>query len=230
MSVTPPYSHSVKIPLPSPVRILITDPELFTGKAIHQVRKERSWYEISFRSQTLDAILPYLLANPQTDMVIMELVPGDESAEICRKLQKRYPGVNFLFVCSSQDPEQIKWGIRAGGMGTLCRNNTSDELYLAVEQIREGIKYYAPAIKDVLVQAIEEEILQKNEPEVEGLTRREVEVLKLLGYSMTAQEIADELHISKHTVETHRRNLLNKLGVKNSLALVRFAIKKGFAN
>jgi len=110
--------------------------------------------------------------------------------------------------------------VKNGAKGYLLKNVTSKELARAIHQIYEGQSYFSGEIQKILADSI----FDNNE--IPKLTRREKEILSLVAEGITTPQIADKLIISPLTVETHRRNLIQKMGVSNAAQLVKMAIEK----
>ncbi|MGC1516167.1 MAG: response regulator transcription factor, partial [Maribacter sp.] len=107
--------------------------------------------------------------------------------------------------------------------GYIPKNAEKDELLLAIETILKGEKYFSQSIKDVYLKG-----MFSNEQSIEeSLSKREKEVLTLIAQEFTTQEIADQLFLSKHTIESYRKNLISKLDVRNLAGLTKYAIKLG---
>ena len=109
-----------------------------------------------------------------------------------------------------------------GVKGYLLKDSPIEEFELAVRAVAEGKSFYSAKIKDLMIDS-----LTKPKSTPAHLTRREKEVLNLICGEMSSPQIAKELSISVHTVDSHRKSLLNKLGVKNSVGLVKKAIEMG---
>ena len=107
--------------------------------------------------------------------------------------------------------------------GYLPKNAPKEELLKAIETILGGEKYFAQTIKDAYLKGM---TMQDSAPE-QSLSKREKEVLRLIAMEQTTQEIADQLFLSKHTIESYRKNLISKLGVRNLAGLTKYAIKLG---
>lgn len=230
MSINVPYSPGVPVPYQSPIHMLVTDQSPEMENILKQVRKEYPWYQIDVREQTLKDIQAHMKRKPNTEILLLSLSASTASTESCKQLKAMYPKLKVFYATNGENAAYVRRAIGVGAMGYIRRNILPSEFNHAVKRIIEGNTHYDEAVKDVLIKSLEDEILLRNKPGIELLTRREVEVLTMVGLGMTALEIAAALHISKHTVETHRRNLLHKLGVKNSLGLVRFALKRGYVD
>jgi DNA-binding NarL/FixJ family response regulator len=114
---------------------------------------------------------------------------------------------------------------REGAKGYVTKNSTAEELVIAIEEVLKGNTYTCREIKDILLNISMSE--EKTEHKVSTLTTREMEIIEYLKAGLSSKEIGDKLFITAKTVEVHRHNLLKKLGVKNSVALIEYANKHG---
>ena len=110
--------------------------------------------------------------------------------------------------------------------GYLQKNAKKEEFLKAIETILGGEKYFSKEIKDIYLK----NKFEKNKDKEVKLTKREVDVISLIAEEFTTQEIADQLFLSKHTIESYRKNLITKLNVRNLAGLTKYAIKKGYVS
>jgi DNA-binding NarL/FixJ family response regulator len=119
----------------------------------------------------------------------------------------------------------------AGAKGYMLKNTGKEELLYALKRIKEGGMYVSP---EIMAKSLEKMVLlsRENQRSVSSvaLSKRELEVLKLLAEGLTNNEIAEKLFTSRRTIETHRKNLIDKTASKNTAALIRFAIMNGIIN
>lgn len=124
----------------------------------------------------------------------------------------------------------ISGAIKAGAMGYLAKNTTRGELISTIHLIAEGKKYLGKDVSEVITTGFVRR-LQANENEnTELLSKREMEILKLTADGLGNREISQKLFISIRTVESHKNHIMQKLGLKSSVELVRYAIKSGLIN
>ena len=127
----------------------------------------------------------------------------------------------------------IKDVLEIGARGYILKNIGRDDLIKALETVSNGQPYLDPAVQEKMIISLsgseENAIDEPNAELVNSITQREMEILQLIALGMTSGEIAKKLFISKNTVETHRKNLLGKLNVKNTAALLKFAYQNGLA-
>lgn len=162
------------------------------------------------------------------DIVIMDLsMPVINGVDATRILHKELPEIRVLALSMHADKNYIKEALEAGVSGYLFKNCTYDQLIEAINTVYQGEKYLSAKITEVLIR----DYLSKEEEEVhdnsEELSERESEILKLMAEGKSTREIADLLFISVKTVGTHKQHILEKLNLKSSADLIKYAIKKG---
>lgn len=167
-----------------------------------------------------------LLEHNTADIVLMDVnMPVMDGIEATRQVRERFPGVKIIMLTMHNNRDFVYSLIHAGASGYILKNTGRKELMEAITAVYNGKTYYSEEVKDTIIQNIAQKPGQKTE--AAHLTEREKEVLKLIAREYTTQEIADKLFISTNTVETHRKNLLSKLGAKNIAGLVKFALQTG---
>ncbi len=161
--------------------------------------------------------------NLKVDVLLLDInMPGMDGIAVARELKEKESPVKVLILSMHNNPQFTKQLIEIGVLGCIIKNSGKREVIRAIETVYAGNRYYGADLSNTLFDSID-----KSQKAVENaeLTKREVEVLKLIAQEYNTKEIADKLFISTHTVETHRKNLLSKLGVKNSAGLARYAAK-----
>lgn len=171
-------------------------------------------------------VLKYLRINREEkiDLVITDInMPEMDGVALNDAIKDEFPQIKTLVVSMLEDPKTIKLLTEANVNGYISKNAEKTELLKAINTILKGDNYFSPRIKQVLMDAM---FSAKSEPDI-SLSKRETEVLKLIAQEYTTQEIADQLFLSKHTIESYRKNLISKLGVRNLAGLTRYAVEKG---
>lgn len=169
------------------------------------------------------------LENNKVDIVITDLnMPQMSGIDLTLQIKEFYPKVKVLLLTMVEDAPHIREAIKAGVNGYVLKKAGKDELENAVLSLIDGKKYYSEAVIDELAATSDDEDLNEAQPKTMlYLTSREIEILKLVAQELPSNKIANKLFISMATVETHRRNLMQKLGSKTSIGLVKYAIKHG---
>ncbi|MAU72403.1 MAG: DNA-binding response regulator [Pseudozobellia sp.] len=207
-------------------RILIADDHQMFIDGLLSILKEDSRFEISATFKNGAQVLKYLDINGAQDLhlLITDLtMPEIDGIELNQRVKEIYPTLKTLVVSMHIDGTKIEKLIKGNVDGYVPKNAEKDELLLAIETIVKGEKYFSSEIK----QAYTDAMFENRRQEEIHLTEREKEVLKLIAEEYTTQEIADQLFLSKHTIESYRKNLIAKLQVKNLAGLTKQALKLG---
>ncbi|MCU7550067.1 response regulator transcription factor [Chitinophagaceae bacterium LB-8] len=166
------------------------------------------------------------LQTVQPDVLLMDIqMEGMDGIELTRHVHKLNPNIRIIAFSSFDETHYVRQIIRNGASGYLLKNAAQKTLLEAIKAVVEGEEYLDETIKKLM---LNESITGQRRSIYEiPLTKREKEILKLIANEYSNQQIADALFISLRTVETHRLNLTQKLGVKNAAGLVKEAIKRG---
>lgn len=166
------------------------------------------------------------------DLVLMDIsMPIMDGLEATRRIRRDFPKIQVLVLTQHDDKEYVFPIIEAGAAGFISKKAASSELALGIRSVYQGESYLSPSVAKLL---IEDHKYGSgglaNHDAYEQLTDREREVLKLVVEGHTTREIADILVISSKTVEGHKTNLMAKLGIRNRIELVKYALRKGIIN
>lgn len=166
------------------------------------------------------------LQKAQPDVLLLDmLLPDINGEELAAIISKDYPSIKILVITSLDATIHIKTMLRNGCKGYLLKNTEVDTLIQAIEQVHEGMEYIEPSLKEQMLHNLLH--YRKKNKKTPILTRREIEILKLITEEFTNQQIADKLSLSMRTIEKHRFSLLQKLDSKNTAGLVKTAIELG---
>lgn len=206
------------------VRILIADDHQLILNGISDMLRPIKQYKIVGRaSNGKEAVEKALLLKP--DLIFMDIsMPVMNGIEATKIISQKLPLVKILALTQHEEKEYVKQILKSGGSGYLLKNSKKDEFLDAIESVLAG-KYYLS--KEISEQMISDIITHEQGNNLENkavtLTKRETEIIKKIADELSNQEIADELHISLRTVETHRRNIMQKLKVKSVVSLLKYA-------
>jgi len=166
-----------------------------------------------------------LCAKMDVDIVLMDLkMPGMGGVKAIRALHENYPHIGLIALTSFVDKKLVEDALQAGAIGYILKNISPAELTTAIRSANRGQLTISSAAAHYLVQASEE----KEQPDIDGLTSREREVLALMALGMSNSEIGVHLVIQPTTVNFHVGNILSKLDVSNRTEAVALAVQKGF--
>jgi DNA-binding NarL/FixJ family response regulator len=152
-------------------------------------------------------------------------MPNLRGIEAIHEIRDICPDVKILIVTMHKDKEYLYQALAAGADGYFLKKDADTELFAAIEKIRKGRIYVSPHLSEKLEDGWERIRMGLGKS---VLTTRETEVLKLIAEGKANKEIGDALFISVHTVERHRANIMNKLNLKKTADLVRYAVQKGY--
>jgi len=160
------------------------------------------------------------------DVLLLDInLPDMDGVKLCREVLLKFPNLKVIGLTSHGETAFLKNMIKAGASGYLLKSAPAGEIVRAITAVCRGMEFIQQEMKDLLLS----ESLHHNRTiaSMPRLTRREQEILLLIADEFTTQQIADKLFLSSKTVETHRQNLMLKLGVKNSVGLIKVAMEKG---
>ncbi len=167
-----------------------------------------------------------LLKILDTDLVILDIsMPNLRGIEATCELKKVFPNVKVLILTMYRDEELLHHAISSGADGYVLKEDSDKELYIAIENVRQGKLYISPRLSGGLTVETRQGIF---EPPLERLTKREMEVLRLIAEWKSSKEIANLLFISVRTVQNHRARIMSKLDMKKTADLVKYAIHQGY--
>lgn len=163
------------------------------------------------------------------DLVIMDIkMPEMSGIEATEEIVKRHPKTKVLAISMFDEQRYIVKMLQAGALGYVLKNTGKNEMVNAINSIMDGESYFSQEVSTIMMSQF---MNRGNAPSVSeakndvALTKRETEIIRMIAEELTNAEIAERLGISSRTVDTHRRNLLQKLDVKNTAGLVKFAIQ-----
>lgn len=176
-----------------------------------------------------------MLRNNAFDLIIMDYqLEETDGSSLAKRVIESYSEQHILALSNYDDIEYAGNMLKAGARGYVMKNVGTPELIKAINTVLEGKLYYAQHLANEL---IERRILGKgsgelnsDNPAVARLSRREIEIIQLICDQLTNEEISKKLFLSKRTIDNHRQNILNKLGMNNTAGLVRFAVENGLVN
>lgn len=206
--------------------IIVDDHKMFLD-GLMSILKTESNYNIIYTAKHGGLVQKYININPRetVDLVITDIsMPEVDGIILNNWLKNKNPLIKTLVVSMHNRPDIIDQLIENDVDGYVPKNARKEEFIIAIESVLKGEKYFSKEITDIY---LKNKFAKKKEREIR-LTKREIEVISLIAEEFTTQEIADKLCLSKHTIESYRKNLITKLEVRNLAGLTKYAIKKEY--
>jgi len=170
-----------------------------------------------------------LIEKTDSDVVLMDINLGETSGiDLTQQVLETKSELNIIMLSMHMSDEFITNSIEAGAKGYLPKTTSQEELLSAIKTVSEGKEYYNNEVSDVLLKSYikkTKNASKEKEVEVVQLTKRENEILILFAQGLSNKEIASQLFISIRTVESHKNNIMQKLDLKSTVELVKYAIK-----
>ncbi len=165
------------------------------------------------------------------DIVVMDVaMPDMNGVDATRKIAQLAPQVRVLALSSHNDGAFVKGMLEAGARGYLLKDAATEELLIALDSVHKGRIYVSPSVTDTLVGDYLQRVKGDIGPDSQVLSTREREVLQLVAEGKSSAQIAAALHLSGRTVETHRKRIMDKLGIRSIAALTKYAIREGITS
>lgn len=202
---------------------LVDDHRLF----LSGVRSELGGdFEIVGAAGDVDAAIADI-ADTKPDVVLLDVhMPGGGGRSIIEAIHERYPDVKFLALSVSDAAEDVIAVIRAGARGYVTKSISPTDLVAAIKRVHEGDAVFSPRLAGFVLDAFAGEVAEPIDEELDQLTQREREVLRLIARGFAYKEVAKRLHISIKTVETHVSAVLRKLQLSSRHELTRWATER----
>lgn len=171
-----------------------------------------------------------LLSQVQPDLVITDIsLPDISGIEVASRIVKHYPNMKVLMLSMHTNEEFIVKALKAGAHGYLPKDTSMDELLEAIQTIHQGEHYFNKDISNIILKGLANQAKSPEDTTTDALTRREKEIVRLVVEGLSNKEIAEKLFISIRTVDSHKTNILQKLKLKSTVELVKFAIRNKIA-
>lgn len=209
------------------MNLMIVDDHLLIRAGMKLLLKNTSAYTVTAEAESGEEALRLLAVQP-IDLVIMDIsMPGMGGLACIREIRARYPAVKILVLSMHEDEEYIYKAMQYGAMGYLPKTSADNELFDALQALSQGRRYLSPnaqqSLMDIMFRPAEEAV---DDPR-SVLTAREREVFDELIHGYTITEIAERLHLSVKTVDTHKSHIYAKLNCRRRSELVSLALRNG---
>ncbi len=212
------------------IRILLADDHKITRQGLRSLLdKEFDMEVVAEAEQGRTAVR--LVRDLLPDVVIMDVsMPDLNGMEATRQIVGEFSGVKVVALSMHSDTLFVSEMLKSGASGYLLKDCAFEELARAIRTVVAGRTYLSPSVSGVVVNVYLHRLSKADFSGLEVLTDREREVLQLLAEGKSTKQIALKLHISVKTVETHRRQIMNKLDIHTVAELTKYAIRKGLTS
>lgn len=212
-------------------RIILADDHVLIRHGIKIILSQDEQLEIVAEVSNGDELLDQL-QKCSVDLLILDIsMPKVSGIDLTEIVKKMHPNLKILVLTMHKNIRFLRRAMAAGADGYLVKSDTDQEIFSAIDRIREGKTYISPYLEDEFA---EDMLNAYRDPAsasaLRDLTRRERQILALVADGLTSKEMAARLNLSPRTVDHHRASLLKKFEMKNSVDLVNFAIRYGYVS
>jgi len=212
------------------IRILLADDHKITREGLHSlIENQPDMQVVAEAEQGRTAV--ELARKLAPDLVIMDVsMPDLNGIEATLQISQQSPNVKVIALSMHSDSLFVTEMLKSGARGYLLKDCAFEELANAISAVMNGNTYLSPSISGIVIDDYLHRLSKAGSLRADALTAREREVLQLLAEGKSTKQIALKLHISAKTVETHRRQIMEKLDIHSVAELTKYAIRKGFTS
>jgi len=209
-------------------RVLLADDHAIVRSGLRLLLEREADLSVAGEAADGRAAIEWL-DREQADVVVMDLgMPGLNGMEATSQVARKHPDIGVVILSMHRDETYVLRCLRAGARGYVLKESAEHELIAAIRAVAAGKSFFSPKVKRVL-QAEHVERLRREgrDDSYELLTEREREVLQMIAEGNSNKEIAGRLYLSVLTVETHRKRIVEKLGLHGTADLILYAVRRG---
>jgi DNA-binding NarL/FixJ family response regulator len=211
------------------IRIIIADDHQLVIDGLKSLLKDVEGITIAAEANDGVELMNQLQFIP-ADLILLDFnMPRMNGLEVLAATRKKYPALRVIILSMHNERAIVQRTIDLGASGYVLKNADRNELIEAIRQVAAGQRYFSGEVTLGLIQSRDSAGSSPGIADVlPDLTSREIEILRLVAEGLSNKEISDRLFISHRTVDTHRTNIMRKIGVSNVAGLIRFAMRNGF--
>jgi DNA-binding NarL/FixJ family response regulator len=205
------------------IKLLIADDHAILRDGIVSLLKQEPSFAVVATAGNGNEVMD-ILDKKEVDVCLLDInMPELDGMDAAKLIRQKKPAIKIIMLTTYNDKEIISELIHIGVAGYLLKNSDRQELVEAVNRVMKGRHYFSEEVENIILQGLSE----KKVVEVNPLTDRETQIVQLLAKEYTNDKIAKELSISYRTVESHRKNIMQKTKAHNLAGLIKFAYGKG---
>jgi two-component system response regulator NreC len=201
------------------IGVVIADDHPVVRRGLRQLLESDDRFEVVAEAGDVASARRYVRGHHPAVLVLDLNMPGESSLDAIPKLREEFPGTQIVVLTMQDEPAYARAALTAGALGYVLKEAADAELVEAVRAAAEGERYLNPRLGARLA-------AEAPPGPPDGLTERELEILKLIALGHTNAQVAQELYLSVRTVETHRSHIQQKLGLRDRAEMVRYALDK----
>lgn len=215
------------------INIILAEDHNIVRDGLRSLLQGESNFQIVAEAKNGLEVMGALEDGLQADILLTDMnMPVMSGMELLEEVKKQYPGLRVIILSALDNEKYVFQSFKAGALGYILKSTSADELIFAIKHISAGYQYICSELTIRFLNrmlTIPEPVNVERIQDIE-FSDREIEVLAYLADGMTNQEIASKLFTSKRTVEGYRENMIARTGVRNTVALIRFAVAHGIIN
>jgi DNA-binding NarL/FixJ family response regulator len=211
-------------------RILLADDHVLIRHGIKNITNKDEKFRVVGEVGNGKELMEFLKTS-EVEIVILDIsMPGIGGMEAIGLVKRQYPLVKILMLTMHKNKQYFYNAMSAGADGYLMKDDSDEELLVALNKILSGKSYISPSMTDDFADDVISMYRNEKKSPFQEMTKREKEILQLVVQGYTSKKIAKQLNLSQRTIDHHRSNLLRKFKRKNSVDLVNYAVRNGFVN
>lgn len=209
------------------VNIILADDHNIVRKGLQAILSGESDFKIvGEASDGLETVEKVQQLQP--DILVLDIMMGSiNGLEVTRQLSKKCPKTGIVILSMHSNEAYVLEALRSGARAYILKDNTTEDLVRAIREVAAGRRYLSAPLSERAIEAYTTKTENTSQDPYDQLTTREREILQLASQGWSNAEIAERLFISPRTVETHRANLMHKLGIRSNAELLQFAMLHG---
>jgi len=209
-------------------RILVADDHVLIRYGIKNIIKKNDQFAVVGEVNNGKQLMSFL-EDSEIDLIILDIsMPDIGGMEAIGLVKNKYPWIKILMLTMHKNKQYFYNAMAAGADGYLMKDDSDEELLVAITKVLNGKNYISPYMTDDFADDVINMYRNERRTPFQELTKREKEILQLVVQGFTSKQMAGQLNLSQRTIDHHRSNLLRKFNRKNSIDLVNYAVRNGF--